>query len=171
MKVLITYLSQTGNTEKIAKAIKEEAALAHETDLIKLEDMSAEDCAKYDFIFVGSPLHSGNLAAPVQAFLTAMTAGSKQKLAGFITHFAPAYPEQDMEAFTKPIIAACKEKNIEYVGSFDCPGALAQPMHEPVQKMLKLSDEAWAGTVEQMTGHPNAEDVANAKACAKEVLA
>jgi hypothetical protein len=43
-------------------------------------------------------------------------------------------------------------------------------MHEPVQKKLNLSDEQWAGMVKQMTGHPNEEDVAKAKACAKEVL-
>lgn len=43
-------------------------------------------------------------------------------------------------------------------------------MHKPVQKMLNKSDEQWAEVVKQMTGHPNAEDVAKAKACAKEVL-
>ena len=37
-------------------------------------------------------------------------------------------------------------------------------------KKLGLSDEDWAGMVEQMTGHPNEEDVANAKACVREVL-
>ena len=29
MKVLITFFSQSGNTEKIAQAIREEASLAH----------------------------------------------------------------------------------------------------------------------------------------------
>jgi hypothetical protein len=43
-------------------------------------------------------------------------------------------------------------------------------MHEPVQKKLGLSDEAWQGIVDQMTGHPNEEDVAHAKACARDVL-
>ena len=43
-------------------------------------------------------------------------------------------------------------------------------MHAPVQKKLGMTDEQWAGMVKQMTGHPNEEDVANAKACAKEVL-
>jgi hypothetical protein len=75
-----------------------------------------------------------------------------------------------MEGFTEPIKAACTEKGIEYKGCFDCQGALAEPMHEPVQKKLNLSDEQWAGMVKQMTGHPNEEDVANVKACAKEVL-
>jgi len=116
IKVLVTYFSQSGNTEKIAKAIWEEASQANEADLKKLEDVGTEDFAGYDFIFIGSPLHSANLAAPVKAFLTNLQAGSGQKMAGFITHSAPAYPDQDMDAFTEPIKAACKEKGIEYKG-------------------------------------------------------
>lgn len=126
--------------------------------------------AGYDVIFIGSPLHSGSLAAPIKECLGVLQASSGQKMAGFITHFAPAYPNQDMDGFSEPIKAACKEKDIEYVGCFDCQGALAQAMHGPVQKKRGLSDEAWAGMVKQMTGHPNEEDIANAKACARGVL-
>jgi len=170
MKVLVTYFSQSGNTEKIAKAICEEAAQSNEAVLKKLEDITPDEAAGYDVLFIGSPLHSGSLAAPIKECLGVLKPSSGQKLAGFITHFAPAYPEQDMDAFTEPFKAACKEKSIEYVGCFDCQGALAESMHAAVQKKLNMSDEQWAGMVEQMTGHPNDDDVANAKACAKEVL-
>ena len=170
MKVLVTYFSQSGNTEKIAKAIWEEASQANEADCKRLEDITPDDMAGYDFIFIGTPLHSGSLAAPVKECLGVLQASSGQKLAGFITHFAPAYPDQDMEGFTEPIKAACKEKGIEYIGCFDCQGALTEPLHEAVQKKLNLNDEQWADMVKQMTGHPNEEDVANARACAKEVL-
>ena len=170
MKVLVTYFSQTGNTGKIAKGIWEEASQANEADLKKLEDVEAAGFAGYDFIFIGSPLHSANLAAQVKEFLTDIQAGSGQKMAGFITHFAPAYPDQDMEGFTGPIKTACNEKGIEYKGCFDCQGALTESLHGPVQKKLNLSDEQWKGMVNQMTGHPNDEDVANAKAFASEVL-
>ena len=61
-------------------------------------------------------------------------------------------------------------KGIEYKGCFDCQGALIESLHEAVQKKLNLSDEQWADMVKQMTGHPKEEDVANAKAFAKEVL-
>ena len=170
MKVLVTYFSQSGNTEKIAKAIYEEASQANEAVVKKLEDITPEEVAGYDFIFIGSPLHSGSLAAPVKECLGLIKASSGQKMAGFITHFAPAYPEQDMEGFAAPIKAACKEKGIEYKGCFDCQGALAESMHAAVQKKLNLNDEQWAGVVKQMTGRPDEKDVANAKACAKEVL-
>ncbi len=171
MKVLVTYFSQSGNTEKIARAICEEAAQANEAELKKLEDITPDEVAGYDFVFIGSPLHSGSLAAPVKECLGVLKNSSNQKLAGFITHMAPAYPDQDMEAFTEPIKTACKEKGIEYKGCFDCQGFLAEAMHGPVQKKLNMDDEQWAGMVKAMTGRPNEEDVANAKACAKEVLA
>lgn len=170
MKVLVTYHSQSGNTEKIAKAIWEEASQANEADLKKLEEITPEALAGYDVVFLGSPLHRGSLSEPVKAYLGGLKASSGQKLAGFITHMAPAYPDQDMDGFTEPIKAACKEKGIEYAGCFDCQGALAEPMHKTVQKKLGMDDAQWAGMVEQMSGHPNEEDVANAKACAKEVL-
>jgi flavodoxin I len=170
MKVLVSYFSQSGNTEKIAKGIWEEASQANEADLKKLEDVGAEDFAGYDFVFIGSPIHSANLAASVKEFLTNIQAGSGQKMAGFITHFTPAYPDQDMDGFTEPIKVACKEKGIEYKGSFDCQGALAESMHKPVQKKLNLNDEQWADVVKQMTGRPNEEDVAKAKAFARELF-
>lgn len=170
MKVLVAYFSQSGNTEKIANAIGEEASREHEVSLKKLEDVGAEEFASYDFVFIGSPLHSANLAAPVKEFLTTVQAGSSQKMAGFITHMAPAYPEQDMDAFADPIKAVCKEKGMEYVGCFDCQGFLAVAMHTAVQKKLNMSDEKWADMVKQMTGRPNREDVANAKAWSKKLL-
>lgn len=170
MKVLVTYFSQSGNTEKIAKAIWEEASQTNEAGCKMLEDITPEGVAGYDLIFIGSPLHSGSLAAPVKECLGVLQASSGQKMAGFITHMAPAYPDQDMGTFTEPIKAACKEKGIEYVGCFDCQGFLAETMHAPVQKMLKMSDEQWADMVKQMTGRPNEEDVEKAKAFAREVL-
>ncbi len=171
MKILVTYFSQTGNTEKIGKAICEIAAQDNEAELKKLEDVTVGDVAGYDFLFVGSPLHGGNLAGPVKEFLGALEAGSLDKLAGFITHFAPAYPQQAMDGFTGPITEACQEKGIEYKGCFDCQGVLAEALHEPVKKAQNFSDEQWQGMVEQMTGHPNDEDAAKAKEFAKNILA
>jgi len=171
MKVLVTYFSQTGNTEKIAKAICEEAALANEAELKKLEDLSPGDVAGYDFIFIGSPLHASKLAGPVQEFLGSIKAGSDQKMAAFITHFSPAYPDQAMDEFAEPVKAACKEKDIEYKGYFDCQGVLAESLHERVKKKQNLTDEQWADMVKQMTGRPNKEDEGKAKAFAKKLLA
>lgn len=171
MNILVTYFSQTGNTEKIAKAICEEAAATNRVDLKKLEDINPTDVAGYDVVFLGSPLHSASLAAPVQECLGKLQFTKGQKLAAFITHFSPAYPDQDMAGFTKPITVACEEKGITFIGSFDCQGFLAAPLHGPVQQKLGLTDEPWAKMVRQMSGRPNEDDEAQAKAFTKKVLA
>ena len=91
-------------------------------------------------------------------------------MAGFITHFAPAYPDQAMDGFTEPIKSACKEKGIEYKGCFDCQGALTESLHDMVKKKLNSTDEQWEDMVKQMTGRPNEEDEGKAKAFVKELL-
>jgi flavodoxin len=171
MKILVTYFSQTGNTEKIAKAISEAVAPGNEVELKKMEVINADDTAGYDFVFVGSPLHASNLAAPVKEFLSAMSAGPGRKMAGFITHSAPAYPDQAMDGFTEPMTTACSEKGIEYKGCFDCQGFLTEALHEMIKKGQNATDEEWTETVKQMTGHPDDEDLARAKEFAKEALA
>jgi len=171
MKVLVTYFSQSGNTEKIAKSICEEAAKVSDADLKKLEELTPDMVAEYDCIFMGSPLHSGSLAAPIKECLSVLKATSGQQMAGFITHMAPVYPEQDMDAFAEPMKAACKEKGIEFKGCFDCQGFLAESMHGPVQKKLNMEDDQWAEVVKQMTGRPNQQDVDNAKAFVRGLIA
>lgn len=170
MKVLVTYFSQTGNTEKIAKEIFKEAFRENEVELKKLEEADPRTLDGYDLIFVGSPLHAGSLAGPVKEFLNAMKVGSGQKIAGFITHAAPAYPDQDMDKFSEPIKTACREKGMAYEGCFDCQGFLTEALHEMIKKSQNLSDAQWADRVNQMTGHPDAEDLNKARAFAKAIL-
>jgi flavodoxin I len=169
--VLVTYFSQTGNTEKIARAISEEASQANETELKKLEDVSPDDVARYDFIYIGSPLHDYNLAAPVKEFLDSIQTGADQKIAGFITHCAPTYSDQELDRITEPIKTACQENGMEYKGCFNCQGELIEALHDFIKVELDLSDEEFEELIEQMTGRPNEDDVVNAKAFAKEVLA
>ena len=89
MKILVSYFSQTGNTEKIAKGIYEGASQANDADFKKLEDVGVVDFAGYDFISIGSPLHAGNLAAPVKDFLSNIQAGLSQKNGRFHYPFRP----------------------------------------------------------------------------------
>jgi len=170
MRVLIAYLSQTGNTEKVAAAICEEALQAHEAVVEKLEDIAAGDTAGYDVIFIGSPLHAGSMAEPVRSFLGTMQAGSAQQMAGFITHSAPAYPDQELDRISEPIKTACDKNNMEYKGCFSCQGFLSEALHEMIKKRQNLTDEQWAERVNQMTGHPDADDLGKARIFTRGVL-
>lgn len=171
MKVLVTYFGQTGNTEKVARAIYEEASTTNEADISKLEEINADDLIGYNFIFIGSPLHAGNLAAPVQEFLNSIQSGSGQKMACFITHAAPAYPEQDIDKIIEPIKAVCQKNDMKYSGCFDCQGYLTEELHEMIKQRQGATDEQWAEKVKQMRGHPDAKDLEMARSFAKKVLA
>jgi len=170
MKVLIAYFSQTGNTEKIAKVLYDEASQENDVEMIKIEEVDPVKLSGYDFIFIGSPIHAANIANDVKGFLEKLPESSGTKLAGFITHAGPAYPQQQLNLMSQPFKDACEAKAMEYKGCFNCQGYLADFMHDAVQKMQKVDDETWAEKVKQMTGHPNDEDKFKAKFFAKSLL-
>ena len=66
MKILITYFSQTGNTQQIAEAIHQELLESHEVNLKKIEEAKPDALEGYDLVFVGSPIHGNGLAAPAR---------------------------------------------------------------------------------------------------------
>ncbi len=170
MKVLVIYFSQTGNTEKIASAIYEEASRNNDAVLKKLNEVDHGSLNEYDQVFIGSPIHAGSIAKEIKEFLKQVPRLPQLKLAGFITHSTPTYPEQTFDQMTQPFVEICKEKEMEYVGCFGCQGYLADFMHEAVQKMQKVDDKEWQKKVKQMIGHPNADEEADAKAFARGLL-
>ena len=84
MKILITYFSQTGNTEKIAQAIYEVSSKNHESTLKKLKKVKIEELEDYDLVFIGSPCHDSDLAKPALRFLKKIPDSPKYAIAGFI---------------------------------------------------------------------------------------
>ncbi len=170
MKVLITYLSQTGNTEKIANAICQEASQGNEAQIKKLDEVDPGSVSEFDYVFVGSPIHAGTIAKEVDDFLQKIPESNEVKLAGFITHAAKAYPKQSLDEMSVSFENNCKEKGFEYKGCFNCQGYLADFMHDAVQKMQKADDEAWADNVKQMAGHPNSDDESQAREFVKRTL-
>ena len=170
MKVLITYFSQTGNTEQIAKAICEEAAAAHEADLKKVEEIAAGDLAAYDLVFVGSPIHGNGLAAPVGELMELLPEGSSFKLAGFVTHASSAYEREGFDKGMQSLGDISAGKNITYLGAFDCEGRMSPMLQPMVQEARGVSDEDWAKRMAELDKHPGADDEQKAKEFAKEIL-
>ena len=57
MKVLVIYFSQSGNTEKVARAIGQGAAEAADmVDVKSIKDVTGEMLKAYDLIGLGSPV-------------------------------------------------------------------------------------------------------------------
>lgn len=170
MKILVTYLSMTGNTEKLANAICEEASGSNDADLKKIDDVSADGLGDYDVVFVGSPIHAGGLAGPAKGFLDGLSDGAGFKLAGFTTHSSDAYSKENFEKGLAMFEKIAGNKGITYLGCFDCQGKLADAIRPMVQQAGKISDEEFAKVMEETDKHPDVEDLQNAKNFAKEVL-
>jgi flavodoxin len=167
MKVLVTYFSQTGNTEKVAKAI---AGAAGEAELKLIGDVADGSISDYDLIFVGAPIHAGGLAADAKKLLDSISDSSKLALAGFITHAADVYESANFEKGLETFEEICNKKGINYLGVFNCTGKLNEKIRPMVQQMKGVSDEDWAAQMEETDKHPNDEDLKNAGKFAAEMM-
>ncbi len=69
-KVAVLYYSKTGNTEKMAQAVKQGVENSDsQAHLARIEDFNPEDLPEYEGIIIGSPTYYGLLAGPVKDFL------------------------------------------------------------------------------------------------------
>jgi flavodoxin I len=170
MKILITWLSQTGNTEKIARAIQDELSKAHQVDPMGIDSSKPDTAGAYDLVFVGSPCHAGDLSAQANAYLTGLPQQGAFALAGFITHSSSAYERAGFEKCITTFETISKGKGIRFLGCFDCQGYLSPDIQPYVKKARKVTDEEWDKIVEKMTGHPDAEDETKARQFARTVV-
>jgi len=161
MKLLVTYMSQTGNTKKVAEAIYGE--LSGDKEIKKLEDVESLD--EYDFAFIGFPLHAFGPAEPAKKFLEAHSTG--KRIALFITHAAPEESEE-VKGWLKNSQKAASKADI--VNMFDCQGELAQPVID----MLLSSDDpnmrAFGELGPATKGQPDETRLERARAFARETM-
>ncbi|MFX1393313.1 MAG: flavodoxin family protein [Promethearchaeota archaeon] len=161
MTVLVTYLSLSGQTKKIAEAIYEEIETEKEIKPIS----EVENLEGYDFAFIGTPVHSFGPDNNVRMFLKKQAKG--KKIAMFVTHAMP--PGMEM---LKGILAKCKKaaNQANLIGFFDCQGEMA----EDIAKSLMESGNpqlAQFGKMREVTiGHPDADEIYNARIFAKEIM-
>jgi flavodoxin len=95
---LIIYWSKTGNTQKVAKAIKqglEETGI--QVTMKKPEEAESLDYFDYDFVCVGCPSYSWHPPEPMTAFLKKKFAAYRQQ--GKIKPSAPKVPGKNALIF------------------------------------------------------------------------
>lgn len=70
VKVLVTYHSASGSTEKMAAAVAEGAKMNAQAHVVmkRVEQVVAEDLFSADAIIVGSPVYWANMAGEVKTF-------------------------------------------------------------------------------------------------------
>lgn len=171
MKALVTYFSQTGNTKKVGQAIYEEILLGGQADFKPLEDVENQPIKGYDLLVIGAPIHSGGLPARVMDFLGKLDDSPGFKMAAFVTHMSTVYQKENFEKGIAAYRQAASDKGITFLGTFDCQGKLADAMQPRVQKALNMPDDVWKAKMDETNKHPDADDLAKAKAFARGILA
>ena len=69
-KILVTYYTRSGNTEKMARMIADGLVTKDlAVDLRKVEDVEIDTLPSYDGFVVGSPNYFGTMAWPVKKFV------------------------------------------------------------------------------------------------------
>jgi flavodoxin len=161
MKVIVAYMSQTGNTRKVAEAIFEE--IQSEKELKALDEL--DSLRGYDLAFIGFPIQIYGPAQPAKVFLEEHAAGKDIVL--FTTH---ASPEDDKMLLQW--LDACRAAAVggNVVGLFHCRGELS----EKVADMMKSSGDsdlvAWAEKRSETLGQPDATRLKRARAFARETM-
>lgn len=162
MKTLVTYMTQTGNTKKIAEAIYGEIEGEKEIkDISEIESLEG-----YDLAFIGFPVMQFDIPPKVKTFLSEKTSG--KNIAIFMTHAVPEGFEA-IHSWTGSAEQAASGANI--VGQFDCQGELAQHV---IDMLLKADDPEMKkfGEMGPSTkGQPDESRVQKAKEFAKEMQA
>lgn len=159
MKTLVTYFTKTRNTEKLARAIYE--AISGTKEIMPVRDVQSVD--DYDLVFCGFPVHSHSVPFPVQDFLKKLPTG--KKLALFATHGSLRAGELAKTAFEYAMSLASK---VKVLGTFGCRGKVEPKLIEALIKQPE--HRAWAQMAQSAASHPNAADLADGKAFARNIM-
>ncbi len=160
MKALVTYYSETGNTEKLARALYETIPIAKEIKPIQ----EVTSAVGYDIIFCGFPVLAHSVPGKVQPFLKGLPEG--QKIAFFSTHGSLRGGQLPKQAFEHAIGLA---SHATILGHFGCRGNVNQKIIDAL--MQKPEHRAWAEEAQSAEGHPDKADLEDAKKFALDMLA
>jgi NAD-dependent dihydropyrimidine dehydrogenase PreA subunit/flavodoxin len=108
---IIVHLSYTGNTLKIAEAIKKGITpLITQTDVVSLRQTDPKSLAGYDLIGIGSPVRLGKMPAELAAFIEDMNGLEGKHCFVFNTH--AALPVD----FMKAAVTSLRDKGLTVIG-------------------------------------------------------
>ena len=160
MKALVAYYSESGNTEKLAKAIYE-GINASDKEIVSISDANAKD---YDVIFVGFPVQASSVPGKVEKFIKSIPQG--KKLAFFVTHGSLRGGQLAITALYHALSLALK---MTVLGTFASRGEVKAGIIEALLK--KHEHKAWAMEAQSAAGHPDDADLEDGKEFANLMIA
>lgn len=166
--VLVTYMSVTGNTKKVADAIYGEIEGTKEMRPID----QVESLDGYELSFIGFPIYQFGVPPPVRKFIEEKAKGKRVAL--FYTHASFSEPRvmPESEGLLKNIHKNVRQAaaGVVLMGTFDCRGELAENV---AQGCLRSNDPKvqMFGKLRDMTlGHPDTSELEAAKVFAQEMV-
>ena len=161
MKILVTYMTVSGQTKKVADAIFEAVDGEKEIQLIS----EVKDLEGVDLAFVGSPMHRFSLNEKVKDFIKKQ--GKGKNIALFVTHSMPEGGEPLPEWLDN-----CRNDaaGTNLVGFFNCQGEMSKELADMMLKSEDPQAAAWGKAREKTLGQPDAARLEKARTFAREVL-
>jgi flavodoxin len=161
MKVLVAYMTKTGNTKKVADAIYGE--IRDEKEIKPIDEVDSID--GYDFAFLGFPIHQMGPDKKTVKLLEKLCVGGR-KVALFITHASPE-DGPDLPPWLELFKQAARGANL--VGLFSCQGELAKGVKRMMSIMPNRKFRMWA-KMDNSQGQPDQARIDRARAFARETM-
>ncbi len=164
MKILVTYLSQTGNTRKIAEAIYGE--IAQTKEIKRVEEV--QSLKGYNLVFLGFPTHNFGPDKQTEDLLKSLTKDLAKdcNVALFVTHGAPEGGPV-VNGWVQKFVDAASSANI--CGVFDCQGQLSQQVKNAMLNSPRPEIRRWA-QADNSQGQPDGARLERARTFAKEIV-
>jgi flavodoxin len=158
MKVLIAYMSSTGNTKKIAEAIYGE--IKADKDIKPVAEVN--DLGGWDLAFLGFPVHGYGPDKNTKAKLEELCKKGGN-VALFITHAAPEGGSEVQQWVDKFKQAA---SGVKLVGCFDCQGELSKGV-KFIMKIAPNKDMRSQAKMDNSKGQPDESRIEGAREFAR----
>jgi flavodoxin len=162
MKTLVTYMSQSGRTKKVAEAIYGE--LSGEKEIKPISEV--KNLEGYDLAFIGFPVMQFDIPPKVRSFLTENTKG--KNIAIFMTHAVPEGFEA-IQSWTGSARQTASGANV--LGTFECQGELAQPVIDMLLKSDNPQMKAFGEMGPSTRGQPDESRLKKAREFARGIQA
>lgn len=149
MKCIVIYFSQTGNTEKVANAIRDGVeTVTGNCDLAKIKDIDPRHIYDYDLIGIGCPIFDYEEPLNVRKFINGLRFVGGRHAFVFSTH--GCLPEY----FFPSVVPRLKKRGLTVVGMRDWYAKVyLSPMPDPYPT----------------EGHPDATDLMEAESFGREM--
>jgi flavodoxin len=161
MKVLVAYMSKTGNTKKVAEAIFDE--IGDEKELKTVDEVDGIE--GYDVAFLGFPIHMEGPDKKTAKLLEKHCVDGR-KVVLFITHAAPE-DSPDLPPMLDKFRQAARGTNI--VDMFDCQGELDKTTKRIMSVLPNAKLRMWAKQ-DNSKGQPDEVRLDRARAFSRNVM-